>query len=433
MIMKSVSSLFNIFVVCSWFMSIPKGWAFSSSTHAPTEVSYKHQGTSAYVYVGNLGCSGLDWNCEANEDGINDIGVYHFSEQDYNLTKIGNFSTGGRNAYMVGTENCVFSADALNSEVVAYRVNTTGFLTEVSRVGSGGETPVYLALKDDVLFAANYNGGDKTGNESSFTALKVNLQTCSIADQLLSISIRLPNTASNVNSNGRQNVSHPHCIQPHPTLPFAYGVDLGADVMIVYSIDTKTNDTLIEIGQISSPPGSGPRHVSFHPRLNVLYTTLELANGLQYTIIDEQTGLGLDSGVLHTVPSDFNESNYPSAVQIAPDGKYVYASNRGILNNIVRFSLNGDGIPVPKPDKIDPGAWWVYEFTLLDSKTEKISPWIFIAGQGSGSIRAVRGSQDIVNTNGSIITTANITRENSPVSFAFVPIVSSYESKCASN
>jgi len=61
----------------------------------------------------------------------------------------------------------------------------------------------------------------------------------------------------------RQNAPHPHEVTLDPTGLFIISPDLGADLVRVFSIDKKTN-TLTASTPLQVPPGSGPRHGSFH-------------------------------------------------------------------------------------------------------------------------------------------------------------------------
>ena len=56
----------------------------------------------------------------------------------------------------------------------------------------------------------------------------------------------------------------------------ALACDLGSDAIVSYSIDAK--GAITETGRLLTSPGSGPRHVAFHPSLPVAYALHEMGN-----------------------------------------------------------------------------------------------------------------------------------------------------------
>ena len=53
------------------------------------------------------------------------------------------------------------------------------------------------------------------------------------------------------------------------------GVDLGIDKIITYEVK---DSTLIEVNSLSVNPGSGPRHIAFHPNGKYAYVMTELSS-----------------------------------------------------------------------------------------------------------------------------------------------------------
>lgn len=73
----------------------------------------------------------------------------------------------------------------------------------------------------------------------------------------------------------RQEKPHGHYAGYTPDEKYVVGVDLGIDKIITYEIkDSK----LKEVNSLSVNPGSGPRHIAFHPNGKHAYAMTELSS-----------------------------------------------------------------------------------------------------------------------------------------------------------
>ncbi|WP_141434368.1 lactonase family protein [Bacillus sp. 03113] len=134
----------------------------------------------------------------------------------------------------------------------------------------------------------------------------------------------------------RQEKAHAHFAGFTPDEKFVVAVDLGIDKIITYTI---VNDELKEQNSLSVKPGSGPRHITFHPNGLFAYAMTELSSeviGLKY---DQKDGSLQDIQYISTIPNDFVENNQGSAIHISSDGRFVYAANRG-HDSIAVFSVH---------------------------------------------------------------------------------------------
>jgi 6-phosphogluconolactonase len=94
----------------------------------------------------------------------------------------------------------------------------------------------------------------------------------------------------------------------------------------------------------STPPsvmtadGAGPRHIVLHPNGDLAFVINELDSTMTpYRVSDRGT---LTAGTpVSTLPSGFTGSNTGAHVEITPDGRFVYGSNRG-HDSIVAFSVD---------------------------------------------------------------------------------------------
>jgi 6-phosphogluconolactonase len=82
----------------------------------------------------------------------------------------------------------------------------------------------------------------------------------------------------------------------------------------------------------------GPRHLAFHPSLNVAYTSDEKGSSITAYTLDPRTGLK-PVQTLSSLPADFKKENVPGDVKVHPNGRYVWVTNRG-HESLAGFSID---------------------------------------------------------------------------------------------
>lgn len=101
--------------------------------------------------------------------------------------------------------------------------------------------------------------------------------------------------------------------------------------------------------------GGGPRSLVFHPDGKTLFSVQELDHTIAAYSFDAGTGkLALIGAAQQTVPQAWLDSNppcpymynaqanYNSGIALAPDGRHVYVTGRG-MDNVAGFSVAADG------------------------------------------------------------------------------------------
>jgi len=136
----------------------------------------------------------------------------------------------------------------------------------------------------------------------------------------------------------RQTGPHAHCILPDPTNRFAIAVDLGLDKLIIYQMDLE-NGKLHKYAEVDVQPGAGPRHLTFHPNGQFAYLINELNASVIGYRYGSESGTFQELQTVPALPQDFEGENLCADIHISPDGKYLYASNRG-HDSIVCFSID---------------------------------------------------------------------------------------------
>jgi 6-phosphogluconolactonase len=141
----------------------------------------------------------------------------------------------------------------------------------------------------------------------------------------------------------RQKAPFAHSIVVSPDNRLAYAADLGIDKVMIYRVDAKSGALRPnEPAFAALPPGSGPRHLTFHPKAEFVYVINELANTLSAFKHAPETGALTDIQNISTLPKDFEGVSHTADVKITPDGRFLYGTNRG-HDSIAAYAIGKDG------------------------------------------------------------------------------------------
>ncbi len=138
----------------------------------------------------------------------------------------------------------------------------------------------------------------------------------------------------------RQEGPHAHMIVPDPNRNAILAVDLGTDRLMAFHLDMEKG-TLIpaETPWTQMAPGSGPRHLAFHPYKPFIYVINELQSSITVFHVAGSQGIFEAVQTISTLPDDFKGQNLGAEIMIAPSGRYLYASNRGD-DSLVIYSID---------------------------------------------------------------------------------------------
>jgi 6-phosphogluconolactonase len=215
-------------------------------------------------------------------------------------------------------------------DVSAYGIDPqTAHLTLLNNVPSGGDDANYVCLDQTsrTVFVANYSGG-------SLAAFAVN------SDGSVGARTGFAQHAGRSVNPRRQTQAYVHSIIIDPTNRFVLTADLGLDKLFVYRFDEKTGALTPNDPPFATvKPGSGPRHVKFHPNGRWVYLINEMGctiNGFNW---NAATGALTEFQSISTLPADFTGINNCAEVVVHPNGKFLYGSNRG-HNSIAVFAID---------------------------------------------------------------------------------------------
>jgi len=138
----------------------------------------------------------------------------------------------------------------------------------------------------------------------------------------------------------RQESAHAHMIISSPDNRFIYSCDLGTDRIYIYRLDTIRGELTSAGDPYVAAPGSGPRHMTFHPNKSLAYVVNELNGTIACLKVDSLTGSLTSFQVVATTPGDNGMNASCADIHFTPSGKYLYASNRGAFNSIAMYSAD---------------------------------------------------------------------------------------------
>ena len=136
----------------------------------------------------------------------------------------------------------------------------------------------------------------------------------------------------------RQQEPHAHMIRHDLDYNYVFVPDLGMDKVMIYTLDPATA-TLTSHSEASVPPGSGPRHIDFHPNRKYAYVINEMGNTITAFHYDASAGTLAEIESVTTLPDDYTGSSHTADIHITDSGKYIYGSNRG-HDSLAMYSID---------------------------------------------------------------------------------------------
>jgi 6-phosphogluconolactonase len=192
-------------------------------------------------------------------------------------------------------------------------------LTYLNKQPTHGFAPCYLSIDDTGRFilVANYESG-------SLCVLPIE------ADGRLGGATDVVQHHGAGPNSERQAGPHAHMIIPGPDRRTIFAVDLGIDKLLAYDLDLHHGKLLpMESAVTQLAPGTGPRHLAFHPDGQFIYVISELQSNVIVFRLGARRGTLEELQAISTLPAGFTGENSGAEIAAAPSGRFVYASNRG--------------------------------------------------------------------------------------------------------
>jgi 6-phosphogluconolactonase len=163
--------------------------------------------------------------------------------------------------------------------------------------------------------------------------------------------------------------------------------------------------------QVATAAGAGPRHIALHPNGSIAYVANEL-NSTVSTYAVSSGGQLTAKGSISSLPAGFSGQNSGAHVEIAPNGKLLFASNRG-HDSIAVFSIDATS-----------GTLTLLEHEPTRGKTPRdfdVDPsgsYLIAANQDSNSLAVFEIGAAGLSPVGDLITSA---RSPAAVQFVYLP------------
>lgn len=245
-------------------------------------------------------------------------------------------------------------------------------VTKLNSFFTNGDHPCTVAFspKENFVLVGNYSGG-------SLSVFPID------KNGILSESVNFIQYEGQSVNKERQEKPHVHCIVVHPKENIIAVADLGRDAIELIPFDENSKSFLMNEKAITTNVklGSGPRHLVWNKAGNRLYVTYELTN--------EVGVFKYDKGKLtqlQTIALTKEKTNGSAAeLRLSNDEKFIYASVRGVDNQIVVLKIIND-----KLEKVQTIATERTPRNFILSENQKS---VLVASQGSNLISVLDRNQ----------------------------------------
>ena len=216
------------------------------------------------------------------------------------------------------------------SSVSAFAFNSkSGKLDFMNHQNPNGLNPCYIINDEVNVITANYSSGN------------ISVLGKNINGSIGEVKQVVQHTGKSINTR-RQEAPHAHMVYFSPDKKYVLSNDLGTDKIYVYQYNPNSASVVLQLkSSIDVKPGSGPRHLIFSKNGKFVYLLQEMDG----TITSFSYSKGILKKVSETtiVASDFKGDIGAADIHVSPDGKFLYATNRGTANDISAFKILKNG------------------------------------------------------------------------------------------
>lgn len=293
------------------------------------------------------------------------IAIYQRNETTGELTHQENVSTSGEPGALTTDPKQRFLFASLRStgELMSLQIDPeTGSLKPVSQIPAGAD-PAFVATdrKGNYLLSAYYRAGKvevhKIGPEGQLSKQPV-------------VSLKTDEKA--------------HAILTDPTNRIAFVPHTGPNAIFQFWFDEKTGTLKANaVPKIETNPNTGPRHLAFHPQLDVVYVDNEQGSSVTAFRLNPKQGRLTPFQTLSTLPKGFQGTNSCARLELSPSGRFLYVANRG-YNSLAAYTVDRE---TGRLTVIDQTATEAVPRSFSISPDEK---FLYAAGQESGKLAAYK-------------------------------------------
>lgn len=258
----------------------------------------------------------------------------------------------------------LYNAHVLSTTLASYRFDAaTGALSLINKVDTGLETPAHLITDraGRFLLTAYYTGGGITvhrlGADGAIGELVQHVDTGEKAHAVLL-------------SPDERFVFVPHVCPTNKISQFRFDAATGR---------LSSNDPAEVV-----PPdeNTGPRHICLGPQGDVAYIVNEQGNTVTAYHFDTEGGTLERFQHLSTLPEGYTEGGFTAHIEVHPNGKWLYASNRG-HESIAGFHIADDGT-------LSPFGHYTVPASPRSFNIEPTGTYLYCAGEAADGMTAYR-------------------------------------------
>lgn len=254
-----------------------------------------------------------------------------------------------------------------SSRVSSFELDSsTGLLSLLNNVPAKGADPCYITATENHAITADYSSG-------SVSVFAIN------SDRSLSSEKQMIFHQGKSINEIRQSKPHVHQTVFCRNEKYLLVNDLGTDKVHVYLYNPHSDSAILTaVDSLKIKSGSGPRHVTVNSSGNIAYLLHELDGTVTVLSINENGKLSVlqEQSVVLT---DSTETGCAD-IHISPDGKFLYATNRGTANDITCFAIDANGL-LSFVEQISTEGTAPRNFAISPD-----GAYVFIANQRSNSI-----------------------------------------------
>ncbi|MCA9041374.1 MAG: lactonase family protein [Planctomycetaceae bacterium] len=293
------------------------------------------------------------------------IALWNVDPQTGLASEIGSVKTSGAPGALAlnPAENRLYAAVRSTGEVVTYELNeSTGGLKELGRTPVLAN-PVYIATDRTGKFLLTAYYG-----EAKAAVYAINEEGVVVPDAVCTV----------------DSTKHPHSINVDLDNQNVYIPNTGADLIQQFKFNADSGElTPLEPAEVMTSEKSGGRHFTFAPSNQFVYFVNEHNCHVDVFQRDKSTGALTQIQAISTLPEGYMEKSYCADIHITPDGKYLYASNRG-HDSLAMYAVDQSTGKLSSLGQI-PTETWPREFGL-----DPAGKFVYSAGQNSHKLAAYR-------------------------------------------
>lgn len=259
------------------------------------------------------------------------------------------------------SHNYLYAAIRSTTSLSSFRIDArTGDLTPINTIRAAGN-PVYV-------------GTDRTGKyllTAYFADSKAAIYSIRQDGGLRDSAVQVLATAQNA-----------HAIRTDPSNRFLFIPCRTGETIHQFKFDSGSGSLAPTApDRTLTPAKTGPRHLEFHPSMDLVYFVNEFASTVTAYRLNKIDGTLAVVHTLSSLPADYAGSNSGADIHSTPDGRFLYASNRG-HESITAFSLDAAS------GRMTLVGYFPTEKTPRSFCLDSGGRFLYAAGQGSGRIAA---------------------------------------------